>query len=156
MNINATLIYQSIAMLIFVWFCMKFLWPPLIKALDERRERIAEGLAASDRAEKELEAAKVTVEQQINEARDKAGEIVDKAHERHSQLVDQAKQDAITERQRQVAAAEADIAQSANQAREALRTDVASLAVLGAAKILEKEVDPQTHRELLDKLIAEI
>ena len=156
MNINATLIYQSIAMLIFVWFCMKFLWPPLIKALDERRERIAEGLAASDRAEKELEAAKVTVEQQINEARDKAGEIVDKAHERHSQIVDQAKVDAVTERQRQVAAAEADIAQSANQAREALRTDVASLAVLGAAKILEKEVDPQTHRELLDKLIAEI
>ena len=156
MNINATLIYQSIAMLIFVWFCMKFLWPPLIKALDERRERIAEGLAASDRAEKELETAKVTVEQQINEAREKAGEIVDKAHERHSQILDQAKDDAVTERQRQVAAAEADIAQSANQAREELRSNVASLAVLGAAKILEKEVDPQTHRELLDKLIAEI
>lgn len=156
MNINATLIYQSIAMLIFVWFCMKFLWPPLIKALDERRERIAEGLAASDKAEQELEAAKVTVDQQINEAREKAGEIVDKAHERHSQIVDQAKDDAITERQRQVAAAEADIAQSANQAREELRSDVASLAVLGATKILEKEVDPQTHRELLDKLIAEI
>ncbi|MBT8051156.1 MAG: F0F1 ATP synthase subunit B [Xanthomonadales bacterium] len=156
MNINATLIYQSIAMLIFVWFCMKFLWPPLIKALDERRERIAEGLAASDKAEKELEAAKVTVDQQINEAREKAGEIVDKAHERHSQIVDQAKDDAVAERQRQVAAAEADIVQSANQAREELRSDVASLAVLGAAKILEKEVDSQTHRELLDKLIAEI
>ena len=156
MNINATLIYQSIAMLIFVWFCMKFLWPPLIKALDERRERIAEGLAASDRAEKELETAKVTVEQQINEAREKAGEIVDKAHERHSQILDQAKDDAVAERQRQVAAAEADIVQSANQAREELRSNVASLAVLGAAKILEKEVDPQTHRELLDKLIAEI
>jgi len=156
MNINATLIYQSIAMLIFVWFCMKFLWPPLIKALDERRERIAEGLAASDRAEQELASAKVTVEQQINEAREKAGEIVDKAHERHTQILDQAKDDAVNERQRQVAAAEADIAQSANQAREELRSSVASIAVLGAAKILEKEVDPQTHRELLDKLIAEI
>ena len=156
MNINATLILQSIAMMIFVWFCMKFIWPPLLKAMDERRERIAEGLAASDKAEKELEAAKVTVEEQIREARDKAGEIVDQANQRHTQIVDQAKDDAVSERNRQVATAEADIAQSANQAREELRTTVASLAVLGASQILEKEVDAETHRELLDKLIAEI
>jgi F-type H+-transporting ATPase subunit b len=156
MNINATLILQSIAMMIFVWFCMKFIWPPLLKALDERRERIAEGLAASDKAEKELEAAKLTVEQQIREARDKAGEIVDQANQRHSQIVDQAKEDAVSERKRQVSAAEADIAQAANQAREELRASVASLAVLGASKILQKEVDADTHRELLDKLIAEI
>jgi len=156
MNINATLILQSIAMMIFVWFCMKFLWPPLMKSMDERRERIAEGLAASDRAEKELEAAKVTVDQQIREARDKAGEIVDQASHRHSQILDQAKVDAMAERNRQVSAAEADIAQAANQAREELRSSVASLAVLGASKILEKEVDADTHRELLDKLIAEI
>ena len=156
MNINATLILQSIAMMIFVWFCMKFIWPPLLKAMDERRERIAEGLAASDKAEKELEAAKVTVEQQIREARDKAGSIVDQANQRHSQIVDQAKEDAVAERKRQVAAAEADIVQSANQAREELRATVASLAVLGASQILEKEVDANTHRELLDKLIAEI
>jgi len=156
MNINATLILQSIAMMIFVWFCMKFIWPPLLKALDERRERIAEGLAASDKAEKELEAAKVTVEQQIREARDRAGEIVDQANQRHTQIVDQAKEDAIAERKRQVSAAEADITQAANQAREELRATVASLAVLGASKILEKEVDAERHRELLDKLIAEI
>lgn len=156
MNINATLILQSIAMMIFVWFCMKFIWPPLLKALDERRERIAEGLAASDKAEKELESAKLTVEQQIREARDKAGEIVDQANQRHTQIVDQAKEDAINERKRQVSAAEADIAQAANQAREELRASVASLAVLGASQILEKEVDADTHRELLDKLIAEI
>jgi F-type H+-transporting ATPase subunit b len=156
MNINATLILQSIAMMIFVWFCMKFLWPPLLKAMDERRERIAEGLAASDRAEKELEAAKVTADQQIREARDKAGEIVDQASQRHSQILDQAKQDASAERSRQVSAAEADIAQAANQAKEELRASVASLAVLGASKILEKEIDADTHRELLDKLIAEI
>jgi F-type H+-transporting ATPase subunit b len=156
MNINATLILQSIAMMIFVWFCMKFLWPPLLKSMDERRERIAEGLAASDRAEQELEAAKVTVDQQIREARDKAGEIVDQASHRHSQILDQAKVDAVAERSRQVSAAEADIAQAANQAREELRNSVASLAVLGASKILEKEVDANTHRELLDKLIAEI
>ncbi len=156
MNINATLILQSIAMMIFVWFCMKFLWPPLIKAMDERREKIAEGLAASDRAEKELEAAKVTVDQQINEARDKAGEIVDQANQRHSQILDQAKDDATAERGRQVTAAEAEIVQAANQAREELRSSVASLAVLGASQILEKEVDENTHRELLDKLITEI
>jgi len=156
MNINATLVLQSIAMMIFVWFCMKFLWPPLIKAMDERRERIAEGLAASDRAEKELETAKVEVDRQIREARDKAGEIVDQASQRHSQIVDQAREDATAERKRQVAAAEADIAQAANQAREELRTAVANLAVLGASKILEREVDADTHRELLDKLIAEI
>ena len=156
MNINATLILQSIAMMIFVWFCMKFLWPPLIKAMDERRERIAEGLAASDRADKELEAAKVTVTEQINQARDKAGEIVDQANQRHSQILDQAKEDAVSERKRQVTAAEAEIAQAANQAREELRASVASLAVQGAEKILGKEVDPETHRELLDQLIAEI
>ncbi len=156
MNINATLILQSIAMMIFVWFCMKFIWPPLIKAMDERRERIAEGLAASDQAEKELEAAKVTAGKQIREARDKASEIVEQANQRHTQILDQAKDDAQAERQRQVTAAEADITQAANQAREDLRSSVASLAVLGAGKILEKEIDAQTHRELLDKLIAEI
>ena len=156
MNINATLILQSLAMLIFVWFCMKFLWPPLLKAMDERRERIAEGLAASDRAEKELESAKVEVDKQIREARDKAGDIVDQATQRHTQILDQAKEDAVAERNRQVSAAEADIAQSANQAREELRATVASLAVLGASQILEKEVDAEAHRELLDKLIAEI
>jgi F-type H+-transporting ATPase subunit b len=156
MNINATLILQSIAMMIFVWFCMKFLWPPLLKAMDERRERIAEGLAASDRAEKELEVAKVEAGVQIREARDKAGEIVDQANQRHTQIVDQAKTDAISERNRQVTAAEADIAQAANQAREELRASVAGLVVLGASQILEKEVDSNTHRDLIDKLIAEI
>jgi len=156
MNINATLILQSIAMMIFVWFCMKFIWPPLLKAMDERREKIAEGLAASDMAEKELAKAKVEVDQQINEARDKAGDIVEQANQRHSQILDQAKEDATVERGKQVTAAEAEISQAANQAREELRSSVASLAVLGASRILEKEVDADTHRELLDKLIAEI
>jgi len=156
MNMNATLILQSIAMMIFVWFCMKFLWPPMLKAMDERREKIADGLAASDRAEKELAAAQIKADEQINEARNKAGEIVDQANQRHSQILDQAKDDATSERRRQVTAAEADISQAANQAREELRASVASLAVLGASKVLEKEIDAETHRELLDKLIAEI
>jgi F-type H+-transporting ATPase subunit b len=156
MNMNATLILQSIAMMIFVWFCMKFIWPPLLKAMDERRTKIADGLAASDRAEKALADANREVEQQIKTARDKAGEIVDQANQRHGKILDQAKDDAVAERQRQVIAGEAEISQAANQAREELRATVASLAVLGARQILEKEVDEETHRELLDKLIAEI
>ena len=156
MNMNATLILQSIAMMIFVWFCMKFIWPPLLKALDERRAKIADGLAASDRAEKALKDANQEVEKQIMAARDKAGEIVDQANQRHGQILEQAKDDAVDERKKQVAAGEAEITQSANQAREELRATVASLAVLGARQILEKEVDENTHRELLDKLIAEI
>jgi F-type H+-transporting ATPase subunit b len=156
MNLNATLILQSIAMMIFVWFCMKFIWPPLLKAMDERRERIAEGLAASDRAEKELEQAKETIDEQLQEAKDKASQIVEQANQRHSQILDQAKEDAHAEKSRSVTAAEAEISQAANQAREELRAAVAALAVTGASKILEKEVDENTHRELLDKLIAEI
>jgi F-type H+-transporting ATPase subunit b len=156
MNLNATLILQSIAMMIFVWFCMKFIWPPLLKAMDERRERIAEGLAASDRAEKALEEAKVQVDGQLREARDKAHEIVEQANQRHAQILDQAKDDAHAEKQRSVSAGEAEIVQAANQAREELRAAVAALAVKGASKILEKEVDEKTHRQLLDKLISEI
>jgi F-type H+-transporting ATPase subunit b len=155
-NLNITLILQSIAMMIFVWFCMKFIWPPLLKAMDERRARIADGLAASDRAEKALEEANLAAEETIGEARNKAGSIVEQANQRHNQILDQAKDDALSERQRQVAAAEADIALAANQAREELRAAVARLSVLGASKILEKEIDDDTHRELLDKLIAEI
>ena len=96
------------------------------------------------------------MDKQIGEARDKAGEIVDQASQRHTQIVDQARDEATAERKRQVAAAEADIAQATNQAREELRSSVASLAVLGASRILEKEVDADTHRQLLDELIAEI
>ncbi len=156
MNMNATLILQSIAMMVFVWFCMKFIWPPILKAMDERRAKIADGLAASDRAEKALQDANQEVEKQIMAARDKAGEIVDQANQRHGQILEQAKDDAVDERRKQVAAGEAEITQSVNQAREELRATVASLAVLGARQILEKEVDENTHRELLDKLIAEI
>jgi F-type H+-transporting ATPase subunit b len=156
MNINATLILQSLAMLIFVWFCMQVVWPPILKALDERRTRIADGLAASDRAERALEEANQKVDEEIKAAREKAHEIIEQANQRHSQILEQAKDDAMGERQRQVAAGEAEITLSANQAREDLRATVANLAVLGASRILEKEIDADAHRELLDKLIAEI
>ena len=131
MNINATLFLQTIAMMIFVWFCMKFIWPPLLKAMDERREKIADGLAASDRAEKALAEAEGRAEEEIKEARNKAGDILDQANQRRNQIVDEAKDEATAERQRQVSAAEADISQAANQAREELRASVATLAVAG-------------------------
>ena len=156
MNINATLILQSLAMLIFVWFCMQVVWPPILKALDERRKRIADGLAASDRAKQALEEANQKVEEEIKTAREKAHDIIEQANQRHGQILEQAKDDAMGERQRQVAAGEAEITLSANQAREDLRAAVANLAVLGASRILEREIDADTHRELLDKLIAEI
>ena len=156
MNINATLILQSLAMLIFVWFCMQVVWPPILKALDERRKRIADGLAASDRAEQALEEANQKVEEEIKTAREKAHDIIEQANQRHGQILEQAKEDALGERQRQVTAGEAEITLSANQAREELRATVANLAVLGASRILEREVDTDTHRKLLDKLIAEI
>ena len=156
MNINATLILQSMAMLIFVWFCMQVVWPPILKALDERRTRIADGLAASDRAEKALEEANQKVDEEIKAAREKAHDIIEQANQRHGQILEQARDDAVSERQRQVAAGEAEITLSANQAREDLRATVANLAVLGASRILEREIDADTHRELLDKLIAEI
>ena len=156
MNINATLILQSIAMLIFVWFCMQVVWPPILEALDGRRKRIADGLAASDRAEQALEEANQKVEEEIKTAREKAHDIIEQATQRHGQILEQAKDDALGERQRQVAAGEAEITLSTNQAREELREAVASLAVLGASRILEKEIAVETHRELLDKLIAEI
>lgn len=154
MNINLTLILQSIAMMVFVWFCMKFIWPPLTTALEERRKKIAEGLAASDRAEKALEEAKQQADVLIREARDQATEIIDQAGVRGNQIVEEAKDEAVRERQRQVQAAEADIHQAASQAREKLRAEVVSLSVKGAEKVLGKEIDAGTHAQLIDELVA--
>ncbi len=156
MNINITLILQSIAMMVFVWFCMKFIWPPLIQALENRREKIADGLAASDRAEKALDAAKGQVDKVLEDARVQANRIMDQAQQRRNQIVDHAKEEAVSERDRQVSAAAAEIQQNVNHAREELRQSVASLAVLGASRIIEKEIDEEAHRELLEKLISDI
>ena len=156
MNINATLFAQAIVFFLFIYITMKYIWPLLLKSMDERRERIAAGLAATDRAERELEAAKATAEEQINAARRKAADIVEQANQRHGQILEQAKADASAEKSRQVAAAQADIAQATNQARDALRVQLAGLTVLGAERLLQKEIDADAHRKLLDELIAEL
>lgn len=151
-----TLIGQAGTFLVLVLVTMKFVWPPLTQAMEERRQKIAEGLAQSDEAEKALEKAEQQAEQIIREARAKSGEIIDQAGKRGNEIVEQAKQDAIAERDRQVAAAEADIKLATNQAREVLREKLAELTISGAEQVIEQELDAERHRKLLDKLAAEL
>ena len=151
-----TIIGQAGTFLVFILVTMKFVWPPLTRAMEERRQKIAEGLAQSDQAEKALERAQHEAEQIIREARAKSGEIIDQASKRGNEIVEQAKQEAIAERDRQVAAAEADIRLAANQAREVLRERLAELAVAGASRVIGQELDADRHRQLLDKLAAEL
>jgi len=151
-----TLIGQAGTFLVLVLVTMKYVWPPLTQAMEQRRQKIAEGLAQSDEAEKALEKAEAEAEQIIREARAKSGEIIDQAGKRSNEIVDQAKQEAIAERDRQVAAAEADIKLATNQAREALREKMAELTISGAERVIEQELDAERHRKLLDKLAAEL
>lgn len=151
-----TLVGQAGTFLVLVFVTMKYVWPPLTRAMEERRSRIAEGLAQSEEAEHALERARIEAEEVIREARQKAGEIIDQAGRHGVQLVEQAKEEAIAERDRQVAAAEADIRQATNQARETLRKRLAELAVAGAERVIERELDADRHREILDKLAEEL
>src|SRR6056297_2115150 len=151
-----TLIGQASTFLVLVLVTMKFVWPPLTQAMEERRQKIAEGLAQSEEAEKTLEKAEQQAEQIIREARAKSGEIIDQAGKRGNEIVEQAKHDAIAERDRQVAAAEADIKLATNQAREVLREKLAELTISGAERVIEQELDAERHRKLLDKLAAEL
>ena len=156
MSINATLIAQIIVFGILIWFTMKFLWPPISAAMDERAQRIADGLSAAERAQAELKDADARVADEIKKARAQAAEIVDKAHAQANQIVDKAKTDALLEAARVKATAQADIDGMVGKAREALRGQVASLAVQGASKIVQREIDPAAHKALLDQLVAEI
>lgn len=151
-----TLIGQAGTFLVFIWVTMKFVWPPLVQAMEERREKIAEGLAQSDEAEKALEKAQAEADGIIQEARKKAGEILDQANQRGNQMIDQAREEAVAEHNRRVEAAENEIRQATNQAREALRARVAELAIVGATRVIEKEVDASKHQEILDKLASEL
>ena len=156
MNINYTLFGQMISFAILIWFTVKFIWPPLIKAIEERQQKIAEGLAAADNAQKNLAQSQDKVNEELKLARTKANEIIDQAHQRANQIVDAAKNDAITEANRQKALAEAEIAAAANRAKEDLRKQVSLLAVTGAEKLLRREIDANAHKALLDELAAEI
>lgn len=156
MNINATLIGQAISFTIFVWFCMKFVWPPLIAAMQERQKQMSDGLQNAERAQLELDEAKAKAEENLTEAKQKAAELIDQANKRANQIVDEAKDAAREEGERIKLLAEAEITQEINRAKEELRTQVAQLAIVGAEKILESSIDQQAHSGMLDKLASEL
>jgi F-type H+-transporting ATPase subunit b len=156
MNINLTLIGQSISFLFFVAFCMKFVWPVIIDAMAERSKLIADGLEAASRAERDLHLAQEKAVSQMSEAKHEAAAIIDQANKRANQIVDEAKTQANDEADRIKAAAEANVEQELNRAKEALRAEVSVLAVAGAEKILQASVDASTHKAMLDKLAAQL
>jgi len=156
MNINATLIGQTIAFFIFVWFVMKYIWPPIISALDERKQKIAEGLAAADRGQAEQVLAKERAASHVKEAKVEAASIIGQAEKRRSEIVEDAKVTAIEEGERLKAAAQAEIEQEIQRAKETLRVQVAAVALAGAEKIVSKEINQSVHQKTLDDLVAQI
>ena len=151
-----TLLGQSIAMLVFVWFCMKFIWPPIMQAIEERQTQIADGLAAAERGQQSLDKAKVDADEIIGDARKQATTILDQAHARANEIVVDGKADGVRERERQLTAAKADIEQEANRAREELRGQVSAIAIASAEKILRREIDSKAHDDILGELAAEL
>ena len=156
MNINLTLIGQSITFALFVWFCMKYVWPPIMAALEERKTKIADGLAAAEKGQHEEELAKKRATDIIKQAKDEAGDILAGAQKRASEIVEEAKDNARAEADRIVHSANAEIEQETNRAREALRGQVVSLAIAGAGKVLKREVDAKANEDLLKDLVSQL
>ena len=156
MDLNITLVIQGLAFFAVAWLVMKFGWPHIMAAIEERQQKIAEGLAAADRSQKDLALAEEKVAEALRDARTKANEVIEQAHQRAVQIVDQAKLDAVAEAGRQKALAESEILAATNRAREDLRRQVSGLAVSGAEKLLRREIDANAHKALLDELAAEI
>ena len=156
MNINATLIGQAIAFALFVMFCMKFVWPPLANAIAERQRKIEEGLSAAERAKADLASAGQTAEQEIAAAKAKAAQLIDQANRSANQMLEDARLQAAAEGERIRQQAHDAVDQEINKAREDLRKQVAELAVLGAQKILQQQVDPAAHAKMLDELAAQL
>jgi len=156
LDINMTLLGQTIAMIVFVFTCMKWIWPPILQAIEERQEQIADGLAAAERGQQSLDKAQAEAEDIVGEARKQATTILDQAHARANEIVAEGKSDGTKERERQVAAARAEIEQETNRAREELRGQVSAIAVSSAEKILMREIDSKAHEDILSKLAAEL
>jgi len=151
-----TLIGQSIAMLVFVWFCMKFIWPPIMNAIEERQTEIANGLAAAERGQQSLDKAKAEAAEIVDDARKQATTILDQAHARANEIVADGKANGVKERERQIAAARSEVEQETNRAREELRGQVSAIAVASAEKILRREIDSKAHEDILSRLAAEL
>ncbi|OLO04214.1 MULTISPECIES: F0F1 ATP synthase subunit B [Salinicola] len=156
MNLNLTLIGQAIAFAVFVWFCMKYVWPPVMQALQERQKKIADGLDAASRATRDLELAQEKADETLRESKEQAQQILEQANKRANQIVEEARDNARAEGERLIAGARSEIDQEINRAKEELRAQVSLLAVAGAERILESSIDEAKHRELVDKLAAEL
>lgn len=156
MNINLTLFGQMVSFAVFVWFTMKYIWPPIVKALEERQGKIAEGLAAAERGHHEQELAQKRARDVLQDAKVQAGEVVGLAQRRAAEIVDEAKTDARAEGERILVAARAEIEQERNRVKEQLREQVAQLALAAAEKILQKEIDAAKHKDLLDAVAKQI
>ena len=156
MNINLTLIGQSLTFFIFVWFCMKFVWPPIMNALHERKTKIADGLAAAEHGQHEQELAKKRASEVLHDAKQNAADIINQAQKRAGEIVEESKTDARAEGQRLLTAAKDEIDQEVQRAKEALRAELGTIVISGAEKVLEREVDASVHDDMIKKLATQI
>jgi len=155
-NINATLLGQAIAFAIFVWFCMKYVWPPLMAAIEARQKLIADGLTQAERAGKDLELARAKSAEKLKEAKAQAAEILEQANKRRAQIVEEAKAEGEVERQKIITQGQAEVDAERNRAREELRHQVSALAIAGAEKIIKRSIDKEANSDIIDKLVAEL
>lgn len=156
MNINATLFGQAISFAMFVIFCMKFVWPPIMQAIEERQKKIADGLAAAERAAKNLDLAQANASDQLKEAKRAATDIIEQANKRKSQIIDEARNEAQVERDNILSQGLAELEAERVRTRDELRKQVAELAVIGAEKILERAIDAKAHKDILDNITAKL
>ncbi|AHF72814.1 ATP synthase B chain [Candidatus Sodalis pierantonius str. SOPE] len=156
MNLNATILGQAIAFVLFVLFCMKYVWPPLMAAIEKRQKEIADGLASAERAKKDLDIAQAEATDHLKQAKVEAQAIIEQANKRKAQVVDEAKAEAEAERNKILAQVQAEIDAERKRAREELRKQVAMLALAGAEKIIERSVDEAANSDIVDKIVAEL
>lgn len=156
MNFGATFWGPMISFALFVWFTMKYVWPPIQTAMADRQKQIADGLAAGERGQKELDQAKAEVDKMLREAREQASQVIAQANKRQSELVEQAREEARQEADRVLAQARSEIDTEISQARDALRKEVANLAVAGSSRILKREIDAKAHKDLIDDLVKQL
>ncbi|MDF7679553.1 F0F1 ATP synthase subunit B [Enterobacteriaceae bacterium ESL0689] len=156
MNMNATILGQAIAFFVFVWFCMKYVWPPIMAAIEKRQKEIADGLSSAERAKKDLDLAQTNATDQLKTAKEEAQVIIEQANKRRALILDEAKAEAEQERAKIIAQAQVEIDAERKRAHEELRKQVAMLAIAGAEKIIERSVDEAANSDIVDKLVAEL
>ncbi|AEY00204.1 ATP synthase F0 subunit B [Oceanimonas sp. GK1] len=156
MNMNATILGQTIAFIIFVWFCMKFVWPPIMGAIEKRQKEIAEGLSSAERAKKDLALAQTNATEQLKEAKLQSAQIVEQANKRKAQIIEDATREAQAEREKILAQAQAEVEAERNRVKEELRKQVAALALVGAERILERQIDAAANSDIVEKVVAEL